>query len=144
MWVMSMRVEQTGKYISVLYRLITKHMQVVLKQFGLNNIDYTYLMILLDRDSQTLEELTTLALVDKSQTTRAVQSLLSKGLVVKQCNPNDKRSFLVSLTDEGKKVAPMVKEEIINMEMKLNDGFDRTKQRELKRDLIHMIKNIKE
>lgn len=139
-----MRVEQTGKYISVLYRLITKHMQIVLKQYGLNNIDYTYLMILLENDSQTLEQLTSRAMVDKSQTTRAIQNLLLKGLIVKRCNPTDKRSFLIDLTNEGKKIAPKVKDEIINMELQINRGFDRTKQRELKRDLIHMIKNIKE
>lgn len=139
---MIMKVEQTGKYISVLYRLIVSHMAKALKKYNIRITDYIYLMILSDGVSRTQEELTRVALVDKAQTTRAIQSLLSMELIKKTCNPNDKRSFMISLSSKGNELAPKVFEDIMIMEQKLNKGFNKEKQRQMKRDMIHMIKNM--
>lgn len=140
---MKMKVQQTGKYIGVLYRLISRHMACVLSKYELNNIDYMYLMVLMDGSKKTQEELTRIALVDKAQTTRAVKHLLSKGLIERISNPKDKRSNLISLTEAGLELAPKVYKEIEDMETQLNEGFDKKKQRELTRDLIKMVKNMR-
>ncbi len=50
--------------------------------------------------------------VDNSTLTRLVNILVRNGWVIKQQNPKDKRSVLVSLTEEGESVQQKIEEKI--------------------------------
>jgi DNA-binding MarR family transcriptional regulator len=100
-------------------------------------------MILDEFGSRTQEELTQMVQVDKAQTTRAIKSLMEKGLVQKIQSSIDRRAYDVSLTIEGKALAPSVKNEINIFEQSLNKGLTLKEQREMKRMLLKMIRNMK-
>lgn len=48
-----------------------------------------------------LSELGTRVILEKSWVSRAVEAMVERGLVTKEPNPSDARSWLVTLTDEG-------------------------------------------
>ena len=59
------------------------------------------LMTLADAGKISLHELSSRVARDKSQMTRMIRSLESKGLVIKEISPDDGRVSLVSLTPKG-------------------------------------------
>ena len=136
-------VVETGKYISLLSRLILKYNSNELTKIGLSPIEYSYIMILSDEKVKTQEELTKAAMVDKAQTTRAVKSLLEKGFINKVQCPDDKRAYHISITNKGLEIVPKVKKEIIAFETMLNQGLTKQEQRNMKKYLIQMIRNLR-
>jgi DNA-binding MarR family transcriptional regulator len=50
-----------------------------------------------------LSELGARVILEKSWVSRAVDSMVERGLVTKECNPADARSWLVTLTAEGER-----------------------------------------
>lgn len=138
------RTERTGKYISYLSRRILKYTSENFKDHGLASIEYAYVMILRDGVTKTQEELTKEVMVDKSQTTRAIKSLLDKGLVTKEKDELDKRAFHISLTKKGEEMVPIIEEEINDFETTLNKGISIEEQRIVIKSLIKMIRNLKE
>ena len=132
-----------GRYISLLSRLILKHTTEQINKIGLSVIEYSYLMILKEKQELSQDELTKHAMVDKAQTTRAVSSLFKKGLVHKSKDLKDNRVYKISLTSKGKDLVPKVKDEIYKFETILNDGLSMDDQRLMKKMLIKMIRNMK-
>lgn len=62
------------------------------------------LMTLADTGPISLNELTRRVARDKSQMTRTIRSLETKGLVGRETSPDDARVSVVSLTDDGQAV----------------------------------------
>lgn len=138
------KIEETGKYIAYLSRLISKHTTMKFQKYGLSSIEYMYLMILHDHHELSQNDLSRIAMVDKAQTTRAIQTLLEKGYILKSVHQKDKRKFLISLSKQGVLVAPVIKHEIEMFEEVLNHGITLEEQRLMKKVLIKMIRNLKE
>jgi len=70
------------------------------------------LLTLADMDCPGLNELTQRVARDKSQMTRTIRSLESKGLVARKTSPNDARVNLVYLTEEGDRVVRELREAV--------------------------------
>ena len=138
------KVTNTGLYISYLSRMFLKYVTTHFKKFGLSPIEYQYIMILSEATYMTQEQLAKHAMVDKAQTTRAVKSLHEKGYINKEQCKNDKRAFHISLSEKGKEIAPLLYEEILQFETTLNQGIDFESQREMKKNLIQMIRNMRD
>lgn len=136
--------ENTGKYISYLARRILKYTTVIFSKYDLSSIEYTYIMILYTKGSMTQQKLSKTAMVDKAQTTRAINSLLNKGYITKGKSDLDKRSYSIGLSRKGMEIAPTIENEIELFEAKLNKGIDQDIQRVVKRSLIQMIRNLQE
>lgn len=135
---------ENGKYISLLSRLILKETTQSISKLNLSTIEYSYIMILFDKEISSQEELTKAAMVDKAQTTRAIQRLLERGLIHKQKDSTDKRVYNISLTQKGLQLVPKIREEIVSFETKLNQGLTYQEQKQMKKYLIQMIRNMRE
>ncbi|MEM6588750.1 MAG: MarR family transcriptional regulator [Pseudomonadota bacterium] len=84
--------------------------------FGLQSKSHTFdtanvgpgggivLLTLSDMGTTRLQDLTRRVARDKSQMTRTVRSLESKGLIERRASPNDARVNLISLTQDGEVV----------------------------------------
>lgn len=68
------------------------------------------LTILADNEPASIKEIGTLMARDKSQMTRAVGALESKGLIKREESPHDARVGLISLTVEGRTFVEAVKQ----------------------------------
>lgn len=138
------KTESTGKYISYLARLLQSYSTNQFNKYDLSSIEYAYIMILKDNETMSQKQLSKEAFVDKAQTTRAINSLLNKGLVIKDQCKEDRRLYHISLSQKGLELAPEIRCEIENFEMKLNKGLTKEEQRQMKSLLIRMIRNMKE
>jgi DNA-binding MarR family transcriptional regulator len=75
------------------------------QQIGLVELtpaQYSVLSLLWQRDGQQFNELASACCCSPSTITGVVDTLERKGLVARESNPEDRRSLLVRLTDEGR------------------------------------------
>jgi DNA-binding MarR family transcriptional regulator len=63
---------------------------------------YSILGLLWERDGRQFNDLSTACCCSPSTVTGVVDTLEKKGLVSREPNPNDRRSLLVTLTEEGR------------------------------------------
>lgn len=88
--------------ISVLYRLMVRRSARFLNSsHDLSVAEWWTIGQLAVSSPSTVSELVDTTQNDKAQVSRSASSLIEKGLVKKEDNPSDKRSSLLSLTDEG-------------------------------------------
>ena len=67
------------------------------------------ILVRLSRSPMTVKEVASAATIDAPAATVAVNDLEDRGLVVRETDPNNRRSKLVSLTDTGRDLVAKVK-----------------------------------
>ena len=67
------------------------------------------ILVRLSRSPMTVKEVASAATIDAPAATVAVNDLEDRGLVVRETDPNNRRSKLVSLTDAGRDLVAKVK-----------------------------------
>jgi len=65
---------------------------------------YALLTVLAQTESMTPSELSRICGRDRSTLTSSLKSLANRGLIERRWNPDDQRSYSVSLTEEGRKM----------------------------------------
>ena len=85
-------------------RLLANHLNNDLNIHSLTIAQWTLLAVLWDKDHQSQKELQEELLKDKASVTSLVSYLIKNGFVSKVQSTNDKRSFIVSLTQKGKDI----------------------------------------
>ncbi len=80
----------------------------------------------------------------KSHTTRAINNLVKDGMILKETNPEDKRAYVLSITDKGKLAAEKVKRILTEWE-NLIDEVISDEEREvilnINKKIYHMLLN---
>lgn len=84
------------KLFNYLLRLLSKY-EITPEQWGLLNL-------LWEKDGINQKELAELMFKDKTNLTRLIDKLEEKGYVIRQKHPNDRRVFLIFLTDSGRRL----------------------------------------
>jgi len=82
-------------------RLLSNRFNSELTSVGLTVQQWTLLAVLWERAPQTQKSLQEELLKDKASINSLVGYLVQNGFVLKERNPEDKRSFLISLTQKG-------------------------------------------
>lgn len=77
---------------------------------GLNRMHVSCLSYIYQNDNSTANDLVLQLGRDKAQIARLVKEMVEKNWLDKAPNPNDKRSQLLVLTDEGKQLAEKIRE----------------------------------
>lgn len=95
---------QLFRTIGAVSRQSTTTANQMVKQDGLDNNLFQYLMRIVENEGITQVELTNLIKVDKTTLSRALQKLERKGYVVKVPNPENKKYKLLYPTDSGRTV----------------------------------------
>ena len=89
-----------------LLRSIVKNMRKVLDkeiaEFGISHAEMRILMFLFSSGKMRQEELTSRIEVDRSNVGRSLKKLEQLGCVEREKDPEDTRSYWVSLTDKGR------------------------------------------
>lgn len=97
-----------GKNISLLYRKRQMYLNKKLSEYGICSSEYMFIMSMPLKGSVTLTYLSQDVAVDPALTTKVVNKLVDKGFFLKMKSEEDKRAFKVSLTEEGKKIKPII------------------------------------
>ena len=101
---------QAGTYISVLLRQLNLFFSHELSEVEITASELMYLSQLYTRDGLTQDEMATKISVDKAATTRTIQGMEKKGLIVRDSNEKDHRSKCVYLTDKAKQMEEHIRE----------------------------------
>lgn len=101
---------QAETYISVLMRQLNLFFSHELSVVEITASELMYLSQLYTRDGLTQDEMATKISVDKAATTRTIQGMEKKGLIVRHSNEKDHRSKYVYLTDKAKQMEEHIRE----------------------------------
>ncbi len=109
------------------------------KRFALKIPEWRVMAMLGDAGSMTQRALTAATLMDKVAVNRAVKVLEERALVARVPNPDDGRSHLLALTDEGRAIHAEVMPLALATERELLGGFAPEEQARL-RDMLAAIR----
>lgn len=113
-----------------------------LKEDDITPEQWAILNRLWEREGVTPKELADLTFKDKPNTSRILEKLIAKGLVIRNPHPVDKRAFQIFLTDEGR----LVREHLIPRVKQLLDkatlGIEQNRVEEMKKMLNQVYNNI--
>ncbi len=101
---------QAGKYISVLMRQLNLFFSHGLAEIELTSSELMYLAQLYANDGLTQDEMAAEISVDKAATTRTIQGMEKKGLVIRTAHENDHRAKKVCLTDKAREYESRIRE----------------------------------
>ena len=106
----------------------SKLTQYLKSQFKAQDIDISpgqagILFLLEQRDLRPMGELSNILEIDNSAITRVVDRLEKSGLVIRGPNPEDRRQYLIGITDKGVQQTSKVKEIARLANDKIKEGF---------------------
>lgn len=104
--------------ISFVYRYMRYFVRKAIKDTPLQTIDeYSYLITIMAKGKMTKTELNNYNVIEKTSGSEIIRRLLKSGLISQARNPRDKRSMLLSITPEGRRV---IKEILPQMQLSSN------------------------
>ncbi|MBU3156501.1 MarR family winged helix-turn-helix transcriptional regulator [Clostridium estertheticum] len=133
-----------GFFINRTHAMMKNNLKKLFKQHDITHEQWIILSCLKDNDGCIQKELAEKIDKDKAAITRLVDALEKRKLIKRECNANDRRVFLVYLTEEGRniqeKLAPL-SEVSSNQALK---GLSEEETKQLKLLLIKILSNLHE
>ena len=99
------------------------------KRFGLKVPEWRLIAILAEGGEMTPQALGSAARIDKISVSRAAAALIARGLIIARNNPEDGRSHLLALTEDGLSLYAEIAPVALAMEVELLSGFSDTERR---------------
>lgn len=96
------------KWLGIASRMHNLTLDRKLKPYKLNSSLYYYIVKIYNMPNITQDKLVSLVYLNPSNVTRAVNQLITLGYLIKTQNKEDKRTSVLSLTEEGKKIYPEI------------------------------------
>lgn len=106
-----------GRLLSIIYRKGAIYKNNMFKKINITAAEAPFLLILNENDGVSQECLSEHLSIDKASTARVVQSLISKDMVEKKKDENDKRVNRIYLTEKGKDLI----DDIVKVMLSWND-----------------------
>ncbi len=131
------RHESVGKLISIIYRQIQIYLNKELVEYGLSSGQIQVFSVLLKNEEINQDTISKILYLDKANIARAVNKLVKLGYVKRRIDPNDRRAYILSLTQKGKKIRPAIRKILKELTNTLLKGFDES---ERSIPLIHLNK----
>jgi len=130
--------------IGALTRTIHAIIEIKFKELNLQKGQSIYLTRICENPGLTMKELSQLLMVDKTTTSKVVQKLIVEGLVSKDQDPQDKRSYHLAPTVKTKEVYAIIIKEENRLTSKCYTSFTKADQKTVL-GLIHkMRQNIED
>ena len=123
-------------------KAVTAVYRPLLTQIGLTYPQYLVLLSLWEKDSQTVAELGAAVGLDSGTLSPLLKRLESAGYVGRQRSPQDERSVIVSLTNQGRKMEAAAAR--VRIEVENATGLTSAQFIELHRMLEQLTENITE
>ena len=130
---------QVFELIEVLAKKLKQMQRVSTREAGLTPPQYVLMSALWEREGRPLKELADICFCTPATITGIVDTLEGKGLVMRQSNPQDRRSLLVVLTPAGR----ALEETAPSMESLFHDCCDALGEAET-RDLARLLNKLNE
>lgn len=112
-----------GREISILSRQFNIYIARELKELGIMTSEYIFIVNIESGSKCSQQDLCDYFVIDKAAATRAVSSLVEKGLVMREKNSSDRREYILSLTEKGEQIKPLIQEKLSNWTKILGRGL---------------------
>jgi len=119
-----MKHQSIGRLIAILHRQSQIYTNKALKEFSLTSAEYPFLFALFHTEGQTQEELSSYLYIDKGATTRVIKTLITKGLVTKEQDDQDKRCNRIFLTEKAKQLQENIRSRVMQWNSYITQGLD--------------------
>lgn len=129
-----------GKYISCIYRQVQIIINDKLEKYGIGSGQFIFLITVYKNEGINQQQLSEMLHIDKATTMKAVKKLIEKGLLKRERDKEDKRSYKLYLTQAGKDIIPYVIEELDHLTAILKGDLNDTEIIELFR-LLDVVSN---
>jgi DNA-binding MarR family transcriptional regulator len=141
--------ERYNSYSFLLDRTARRVKQYAQKKFKELNLNVTvdqWLLLkhLYENNSMKQNELAELLFKDNPTLTRIIDLLCEKGLTIRKQHPNDRRSFQVELTRQGRKKVDDMKPKINDIRLRAWDGLSEKDFAQFKKVLNTIYNNLEE
>ncbi len=130
-----------GKLISSIYWHTQSYIEKKLDDYSIGIGEIPILMKLSRKGSINQKDLTKELHINKATTSREIKKLIAKGYVKRRRDKKDKRNYIISLTEKGKKVIPIIKKVLKEWRGKLLKGFSRDERKFILNALERVIEN---
>lgn len=117
-------------------------MSTVMQEYGLNSSCYCFLTQLAGNEGITQRKLCLSLAIDDAMATRNMRSLVKKGYVNRLRDENDSRSYKVYLTDKGREIVPLIREQLVNWWNKRLKDCNLDDIECLNNTMLHIVDNI--
>ncbi|GAA0313180.1 MarR family transcriptional regulator [Oceanobacillus sp. FSL W7-1293] len=104
------------------HRLLMKHLNDLLEKYQLSYSLWQVIIYLKDSGTSTLVDISNYYQVEKPGITRRVHRLQESGLI-KEVPSTNRREKIIELTEEGKRVYQVCREEITALEHSISEGL---------------------
>lgn len=135
--------EPFAKYIAAIYR----HQQILinhyLKPYGIGSGQYIFLMYISKCEGISQKELSTLMMIDKTTTTKAIKKLEDAGYIYRIKDSEDKRYFKLYITEKGKNFMPVLKNILNHVTGMFRENMSDDEHQETIKALQLLLGNVK-
>jgi DNA-binding MarR family transcriptional regulator len=136
--------DQSSALLREVARLYTRAQRVVADCCRTTNTQCHLLTELARSGPLPLSELGTRMSLEKSWVSRAVEAMVKRGLVIKEPNPLDARSWLVTLTVEGARTADELNQTLDTHAEQLLGTLNARERAAMENSLLLLIKALRE
>ncbi|WP_057803698.1 MarR family winged helix-turn-helix transcriptional regulator [Pediococcus stilesii] len=107
-----MELYMLNKFLSVTYRLARRNLSKTVHNFGLSSTQADMLLYLADNPELNQKQLATAMVLDPSLIGRDISKLEDKNLVRRRIDPQDSRSRVLILSQEGIKIVSVLRDKL--------------------------------
>lgn len=106
-------ISEPNLVINKVVRMAQAFINERLKSIGLSSGLFYFILELSENGKVSMQDLSRAVLVDNGHTTRAVARLVELGYVAREMDPEDSRSYLVSLTAKGRDSSAVIRNVLV-------------------------------
>lgn len=130
-----------GKLVSSIYWHTQSYIEKKLKDYNIGIGEIPILMELSHKGSINQKDLTKELHINKATTSREIKKLIAKGYVKRRREEEDKRNYIISLTEKGREIVPIIKKVLKEWREKILKGFSRDERKFILNALEKVIEN---
>lgn len=113
-----------ARVFGVISRAAHHYMKKIGEPYQINAIECLMLLQIAEQEDMTQEQISTVLVVDKSITTRAMQKFQRQNWVIKKNKQEDKRAFVIAISPDGQKIVNDLNHQLNQWNDYLADGMD--------------------
>ena len=117
-----------GIFASIIHRARMMYLNNQLKSLNVTSSQFIYLIKLYRKEGQTQEDLANHLFVDKGTVARAVKKLEDNGFICRRTDPENRRRYLLYLTEDGLALMPDIINIIKDWENSINEGLSKAEK----------------
>jgi DNA-binding MarR family transcriptional regulator len=108
-----------------------KFLEQRLRELNIGRAEAPYIKMIYHESPIKMNQLISNVVFHKSHTTRAINQMVKDGLITKEKDSEDKRSYIISITDKGIQVAKSVKQILKDWDCLINSALSEEEQKTL-------------